>query len=78
MNLQDLQGPEIQTTKNNNRGKGIKVTAIVTMKGIKSTNNVILTLKNTEKKMYEIITGIATVITTGDRINEIFLQNIHF
>ena len=65
-------------TKINIGGKGIKVTAIVTMKDTKSTNNGILMLKNMEKKMYVIITDIDTVITTGDRINEIIFPNGHF
>ena len=62
-------------TKINKGGKGIKVTVIVTMKDTKSTNNGILMLKNMEKKMYVIITDIDTVITTGDRINEIIFSN---
>ena len=65
-------------TKINKGGKGIKVTAIVTMKDTKSTNNGILMLKNMEKKMYVIITDIVTVITTGDRINEIIFPNGQF
>ena len=69
---QDLLVTEKEMTKINKGGKGIKVTAIVTMKDTKSTNNGILMLKNMEKKMYVIITDIDTVITTGDRINEIF------
>ena len=78
MSLQDLLVTEIEMTKNKNGGKGIKVTAaIVTMKGIKSTNNRIRTLKNMEKKMYEIITGIATVIITGNKNSLKYLHKVH-